>query len=739
MVDMARSGQLPLWNPYMLCGYPLLGTLQVCFFYPLSLIHYLLPFGLAFNYYSILHYFLAAVFMYWLMRHFKLPRPSSFLAGSVFAFSGYSLSMTNMNTTLSSFIWAPLLLLFYDRCVRSGACFTKDWLVLGILFSVQFLGGEPTIIYLTTLFLLAYGLVENQRSLISALKNMIGLILALILAGGLTAVQLFPFMETAMLSLRVLKTDYLFISLRSFPPRELINFVLPFFFGNLLRDGSFLPVLLGIKFQAWILSPYMGFFPLFFAFLPLIRGRDRRIILFWAAVIFSFLMAFGRFTPVYGFFFKFLPGLSLIRYPPKYLFLAVFLLSMLCGFGHEAALALIERKKSGINWIIFVLFSSLALMGALYLWSSANLENIFFYLRRFFPSFLEPYFTGGLWRMLTFDVRSLSNLSIFLLLGILLFSLAKRGLLTRGIFGFLMIFLVVFDLFSANSPINIPGDYRVFKNETPNIRILREDKSVFRCFSIPSRRVDLDADKRTFGENLLHDKDNLNPNWLVPYRIAHLGGRESMEHRGFSRIYWPIAERLAEDHGRLLDMANVKYVFALKDIDRPNLKLLRRKKMGEMTGNFYLNSSYYPRAYFVKSVRVEKDRDKIIEILLGEGFKPRDEVILEEELNYEWKPSSVRESIEVISYEPNRVLIRTFSDKPRIMFLSDTYYPGWKAYMDGKQTRIYRANYMFRAVHLEPGEHKVKFEYSPLSFKLGSIITLFSLVLLAILFSRVAK
>lgn len=738
MVDMVRAGQLPLWNPYMLCGYPLLGTLQACFFYPLSLVLYLLPFSLAFNYYSILHYFLAAVFMYWLMRHYKLSRSSSFLAGTIFAFSGYSLSMANMNTTLSSFIWAPLLLLFYDRIISSGVRFTKDWLILGILFCIQFLGGEPTIIYLTALFLLAYGVVESRRSLIPALKNAAVLVPALALAAGLAAVQLFPFMETAVHSLRLLKTDYLFISFKAFPPRELINFVLPFFFGSLIRDGSFLPLLLGDKFQAWILSPYIGFFPLLFAFLSLRKGMDRRIILLWAAVIFSFLMAFARFTPVYGFFFKFLPGISFIRYPAKYIFLAVFSLSMLCGFGYESALALIEKKKSGVNWVITFLLSSLVLVGLLHLWSSANLENIFFHLKRYLPSFLGPYHMGGLWRILTFDVQSLSNLFIYLLLGISFFTMARKGL-SREIFGFLVISLIIFDFFSVNSSINIPGEHRVFENVTPNIRILKEDKGAFRYFSIPSRRVDLDAASRTYDENLLHDKDNLSPNWLVPYRIAHLGGRESMEQRGFSRLYWPVAERLAEDHGRLLDMANVKYIFALKDIDRPNLKLLRKKEMGEITGNLYLNSSCYPRAYFVKSVRVEKDRDKIIEKLLGADFDPRNEVVLEEELKYEWKPSFSREGVEVLSHEPNRVMIRTFSDKPRVMFLSDTYYPGWKAYVDGKETRIYRANYMFRAVKLGPGKHEVRFVYSPLSFKLGSIISLFSLVLVAVLFFRVTK
>jgi uncharacterized membrane protein YfhO len=56
-----------------------------------------------------------------------------------------------------------------------------------------------------------------------------------------------------------------------------------------------------------------------------------------------------------------------------------------------------------------------------------------------------------------------------------------------------------------------------------------------------------------------------------------------------------------------------------------------------------------------------------------------------------------------------------------MLFLSDTYYPGWKAYVDGKETKIYRADYTFRAIYVLGGSHKVEFIYSPLSFKMGVI------------------
>jgi uncharacterized membrane protein YfhO len=62
------------------------------------------------------------------------------------------------------------------------------------------------------------------------------------------------------------------------------------------------------------------------------------------------------------------------------------------------------------------------------------------------------------------------------------------------------------------------------------------------------------------------------------------------------------------------------------------------------------------------------------------------------------------------------------------LVLSDTYFPGWKAYVDGKEERIYRANYAFRAIPIRAGAHKVEFTYKPLSFKLGAVITLLGIL-----------
>ena len=107
MLESIKSGFFPLWNPYIYSGYPFFATLQTGLLYPLSIIYFLLPFDQAFNWFIIIHYPLAVLFMYLMLRDFKLSKASSLAGGLSFAYSGYLNSVMHMPTSLSSVIWLP--------------------------------------------------------------------------------------------------------------------------------------------------------------------------------------------------------------------------------------------------------------------------------------------------------------------------------------------------------------------------------------------------------------------------------------------------------------------------------------------------------------------------------------------------------------------------------------------------------------------------------------------------------
>ena len=84
---------------------------------------------------------------------------------------------------------------------------------------------------------------------------------------------------------------------------------------------------------------------------------------------------------------------------------------------------------------------------------------------------------------------------------------------------------------------------------------------------------------------------------------------------------------------------------------------------------------------------------------------------------------------EIIRYTPEEVVIQATTDTPAYLLLTDTYYPGWQATVDGQPAEIQRADLMFRAVRLEPGTHQVVFRYRPTSVRLGIWISVLALVL----------
>ncbi|MFQ5900630.1 MAG: YfhO family protein, partial [Thermodesulfobacteriota bacterium] len=92
--------------------------------------------------------------------------------------------------------------------------------------------------------------------------------------------------------------------------------------------------------------------------------------------------------------------------------------------------------------------------------------------------------------------------------------------------------------------------------------------------------------------------------------------------------------------------------------------------------------------------------------------------------------------VTITDYRNNSVILRAVLNRPKILVLSDAYYPGWKVFVDGEERKILKANYVFRAVPLEPGAHDVEFIYDPMSFKVGMYISFITVIILAGLWIR---
>ncbi len=145
------------------------------------------------------------------------------------------------------------------------------------------------------------------------------------------------------------------------------------------------------------------------------------------------------------------------------------------------------------------------------------------------------------------------------------------------------------------------------------------------------------------------------------------------------------------------------------------------------------NEGTLPRSFLVYNARAAKSPKEALDLICEDSFEPKKEVILEEVSDRLLSTSE--------NDIPNQatakmtgggwgdlVQIETDSNKPSYLVLSDIYFPGWQAYVDGKETKIFRANFLFRAVALSDGKHKVEFRYEPLPFRIGVGIFLAGLV-----------
>ena len=192
-------------------------------------------------------------------------------------------------------------------------------------------------------------------------------------------------------------------------------------------------------------------------------------------------------------------------------------------------------------------------------------------------------------------------------------------------------------------------------------------------------------------------------------------------------------------------------VAAFSDVSK-DLEQLEPGKLGKFRRVYadddmvlYENADYLPRAFLVPSAVVERPGDEILHRLALGDFSPERMVILEEQFDVSrlaaarrrGRPRAVRfngpQGTEVTSgpgtvslqeVQEDALRLRVNAQQSAMLFLADLAYPGWKAYVDGQETPIYRANYLFRSVFVPAGQHTVEFVYRPRSFRLGLLLTL---------------
>lgn len=153
--------------------------------------------------------------------------------------------------------------------------------------------------------------------------------------------------------------------------------------------------------------------------------------------------------------------------------------------------------------------------------------------------------------------------------------------------------------------------------------------------------------------------------------------------------------------------------------------------------NIYENTHAFPRAFLVGDVTSRANEDEVVAAMKDQGFDPRLSAVVEsdDQLGLASKDLIGFERTTIKSYKDQQVILSVNAPTKSFLVLSDTYYPGWKAFIDGKETKVYQTNLALRGVVVDAGIHEVEFRYQPDSFRSGLYISLLSLIAgLAILF-----
>jgi hypothetical protein len=354
MWEMIRHGQLPLWTPTLLSGYPLLSMAQLGLGYPLTWFYLVLPGYAAEQIYVLAPFLLAPIFTYAYARQIGRSRAASLLAGLSFGFGGMMASFIGTFGFLTNAVaWLPLALVAIERARTHS--FWRCLLLMTFSFTMAVLTGVGQGILYVGILAAAYscvcslvvpplgGMVASERFRLKAMPRtftpLLVCLAGMFLAIGLSAFQILETMQAQRLSIRS-KLSYEVFSAGSFNGYGVWkSFVAPLY--NYHEVTSFITPL------AALLA--------IFAIATSFKERDWRI-LFWLVVaVTGLLLMLGDHTPLYWWVYR-LPLVNLFRVPSRHAFEWSFALAMLAAFGWDAATAFFARRAVvwRFDWLVGV-------------------------------------------------------------------------------------------------------------------------------------------------------------------------------------------------------------------------------------------------------------------------------------------------------------------------------------------------------------------------------------------------
>lgn len=670
---------LPLWNPSILGGEPFLAETQSALFYPPHLLYLIFSTPTAWTIGVLLNVMLAGVFTAWFVRDIGASRTGAIAAGVIFSCCGFVTAWQLFSPLADAAIWLPFIFFAVERLRRSPS---PSMLVLAAVgFALTVLAGHPETSMHVAAAGAAYALWHCVSSRREAGMRFAWFTAAGVLALALAAIQVMPTLEW-------IRHVNLPEDIR-WPARP-ISEMLAFFSRDISTNlnSARLPVPESSSYVAplaLLLAPFAFFY------------RKRRDAFFFLLVLVVCVQLIWKIGPV-DWVVEHVGTLARLK-NWRTLLLMDFSLAVLAGLGITVLTDSVDVRASlrRYVWVLPVLCTIGIAIG---IQMNAAATHV--------P--VE-------WSRRTETSAVLLGLS-FLLIAIRLWN--KIG---AGKFAALALMLLLLDMGTFRSG-SLPYVRRadIFP-DVPLFTFLKaQSPSIFRIGIVDGA---------------------LAGNFSMMYGVEEVGGYDvslKLVEKFMGDFTSPgstsvtlSADKVVKVHDRRLDLLNVRYLVATTANSGASLlaSVPNRFSLAFSDGRIrvFENKHVLDRVRFLPmrrgAIEVIPDVDKQLDRLRDPSFDIENSVVLSEmPKGMDGVVSAEGTHVSWISNNPNESVFHVTDTQPGLIEVNQTYYPGWRAYVDDREVPVLRANYALTAIPVVAGGHIVRLVFDPTSFRIGWMITI---------------
>ncbi len=716
---LRATGGFALWNPYLFGGMPYVGAMHGDIFYPTALLRMAMPTDAAMTWGMIIHYMLGGFATYVFLRALGLRFFGALVGAVAYMLSGWNASYVNPGHDGKIFVGAmlPLAMLCLVRGIRDGR--NAAWGGLAVIVGLGMLSPHPQLMSYLLMgcgvfaLYLAFGLGPAGPARPIAIRRLAFALGAIVLGFAISAIQYLPVMEYTPFSPRAGGRDYAFATSFSFPPVELFNTLIPEFTGIL--DKYWGPNRIHHH------SEYIGaavWLLVVAAFRSRVRTRD---VYFWGGFVVLFtLWAMGGFTPFYELIYALVPGSKFFRAPSTVFFVATFAMAVLAGYGAQGLLDKAPSRR-------FLVAAGASIGVILVLGVTGMLSGL---AGAFAAPEVAELVTRNASDLMTGSVRAMFFAALVLAVAY------GRGSqkLTPTVAGWALVVLVALDLTS------VMRTYWTFSKPAsasfatdPAIEYIKKATA-----TEPGRVIDVAIERSGPPRD-----PELGYSGLMAHGIRQTKGYHGNELRRYDDLIGHEEEgypQLANPNFWALSNSR----FFLTDVAKFPLegtKLVAgpvRDAHGSTVYVYELPGDN--RAAWVAPAIIKAADSVTLTTVLDPRFPVHSVAIFNDSADVKVAqlsapPAPLDLPVSVSRYDPGAISITLGAPAPAgsALVVSENFYPGWNATVDGKPVTASRAMYSLIGVPLPAGAKSVELRFTSASYAKGKTITLAALGLALLL------